>query len=1435
MPDDPFADLEAADKKAPTVSGKGDPFADLEAANKPTGPNRLVGGIKAFGANLIPGLTEIPEQIMNLTQFANRRLGGNPLAELTPFTSNKAPYIDALNKIAGAEPQPYSDVTGQIRKSPWFFGQSPDELAKQNPIAATAGNLIGSVPAAMAIPELGLARGLSPLAKLGQAALTGAGYGAGFSGLDEASNQIKLNDQLNPQAIGQAVGTGALVGGGLGLLGGGIGNAMRANQYKNVLAQRAAQQLQREQARMGNAIPASAEQLERLEAGKNVQPAWEQYEPGQLGPQTELDLNKYGPQGYVNPVNPNAGQLEKVQQLEQLSKENEPKLNEFLSSLDKQIGSRSAYRLKKPERIIGKVNRPVTKETKPWFDIEHINDSLGFRTILPNLDKAAEVIKLLGQHFEILKIDNKFANPTRFNYRAINIDVRMPNGQIAEYSLMPPELQKVAHEQHQIYEKWRGVDRNTLSETQKLEREADRIRSRTLGNNAWLSYLARVGKGERAALASLNNSLASLPSTGENRLLSSSSYVEYGNRASSDVQVPSLNRTPINSPSSTITSPALDLSTNNISTPHSSSSTDILSQKGDIEDSVSDIHDSWRIRREEQKRDATPEEHNLLEGFARLAEVRDKISGRLASAIEQIERRLGLESQARKQYIAPDFDDIRLAFLKEHGGVPKGTKGPYVEATLSPDSTHPHEYNFKSTAIRPKMHELKGLITEYREADKNYQAAKTGLPDRLPVNETIQVKIKDDKGIERKVNIRNRVQATGYDWPTPEIEKAYDSLKEELSAASGPYFDRTPEVLQTLLNKAIKDGNQTIEYLRDKGSLDWFKRQSSKNKASLIIGISLAAAMYLSKDQQAEAAPPPTKLLGKVIDKAAKSGWEAWMGSRPITRLTLTEVTSDIIRKGSPTFASTRDAYLAQLRRAHNNPQLAEKLNDKYTQALRAEITKLDKQQIKPGLFGKERYRRALAIDLEDMQGSMTGAREGTIEQLYSKSFGGVIKSQFWGNYRASTMHILEAGVAFASKHPIASADAIHGLSTNPVYRDFAKANSPMGMFQQTLEGQESFEPKIVKEANAWLDERIKALPGGEAIHGTLSAQLPERAKMGFGAVVTAVHNARNYPGGPTQYMRDWLALEAKGTPVPYARQPQFAKAEVDNFVEENRAIMSMPEGPLKERTIFQRHKMLTPLFPYLRAITQQTRFFSGLIDDLLEATANKDGEAAAHAIKALVLGHVMVAMVAGHHVLPDYIWNALNAVDQITTGNTRGVDNLKGLIDVSQKHILGGYQLQDFGIKYFAIVRSPQIGLINIAETDLRDLKPKDRASVLRLAASTLAMTVLNRIGPEGTMNLAYLAERLQRGMQGNQTYRKYDQSVTADILNKIMGRPYATKLVEKHMPFDTWQALIHWLFKIENPAEVEAIKEGEAKSDKLVQKDITQISKSWQKVLAK
>lgn len=1164
MPDD----FEKKLNSIPDRSSNDDFESRLDAVNTPSKGNALTSGIKAFAGNIIPGLAEIPEQLINASQFANRHLPLGMLNEMTPFTSNKAPYIDALNKFSGAPPQPYLDVTGQIKRTPWFFGQSPEQLSKESPIAGMAGNLVGSIPAAMAMPELGLTRGLSPLAKLGTSALGGAGYGAGFSGLDEAANEIKSNDQLNPQAIAQAAGAGAAVGGGLGILGGSIAGGLRANRYKNLLAQRGAQQLERSQAQLGNTIPHSAEQLERVEQGGSSMPAWEQYEPGQLGPEFKGEVSEFAP----------------------------------------------------TKDVYGKV--------------------------------------------------------------------------------LPPE---------------EGV-----------------------------------------------------------------------------------------SPQQ-------------------------------IEDKVSDIHDSWRTRREAQSRPAGPEETTLLEGLARLATLRDKVAGRLASAIEQIERRLGLKPKARAGHIAPDFDDIRLAFVKEHGGIPKGTKGPYIEATLAPDSTHTHSYEFKAAAIRPKMHELKGLIQEYRVADKNYQDAKFGLADKLPVNETIQVTIKDDKGAVRNVNVRSRVQATGFDWPAEEIEKTYNALKAELSAASGPYIERTPEVLQALINDAIKGGHQTLEYLRDHGSLDWFKRQSSKTKTGLVIGISLAAAMYLGKDQQAQAAPPPNKLIGKVINTAAKSGWASWMGSRPIVRLTLSEVTSDIIRKGNPAFGRVRDAYLAQLRRAQENPVLAEKLNNKYAEALQGEIAKLDKQKIQSGLFGQKRLRRALEIDLEDLMGERTGAREGTLERIYSKLFGGVIKSQFWGNYRAATMHILEAGVSFASKHPIASADAIKGLASNPIYRDFAKANSPKGMFQQTLEGTESFEPKIVKRINEEIDKAIKSLPGGETIYGAISAQLPEQGKLGFGALVTALHHARNYPGGSQQYMRDWVALERKGTPVPYARQAQFAKIEVDCFVEENKAIMSMPEGPLKERTIFQRHKLLTPLFPYLRAITQQTRFFSSLIDDLLEAIANKDAEAAANAIKALLLGHVMVAMAAGSHALPDYIWSILSGIDQVTTGSHKDVDNLKGLIDATQKHILGGYQLQDFGIKYFAIIRSPQIGLISIAEDDLRNLKPKDRDSVMRLAATTLAMTLINRIGPEGTINLAYLAERLERGMKGKETYRKYDQSIIAEALNKIMGRPFARKLVEQTLPFDTWQALIHWLFKLENPAEVAAIEQGEKKGAKLVQQDMKKISKAWQQVLFK
>lgn len=881
-----------------------------------------------------------------------------------------------------------------------------------------------------------------------------------------------------------------------------------------------------------------------------------------------------------------------------------------------------------------------------------------------------------------------------------------------------------------------------------------------------------------------------------------------------------------------------------------------------VDQLVDDKSRSWRERREAQARPPTPSEKPLLEPVANLAAIRDKAAGRLAGAIEQVERRLGLKPTARNSYIRPDLDDIRIAFIKEHGLVPKGMKKPYIEATLSRETMYPREYEFKATSMLPKMKELEKLIEEYRLADKNYENSKLGLTEQLPLNHTIAIEVRDSKGSPRVVNIRNREQATGY---TGELEKQYKELVAKLSAESGPYYDRTPEVLQTLINKELKSGNATLAYLRDKGALSWFNSQSNQDKAKLVLAISLTASAMMANQQQAQAAPPPN-IIGKTLVKLAKTGWEHAQGVRVVARVTASQVTSDVIREGfdtaSRTFAGKRDAYLAALRpvlsgskeltaaeeevikgmkrpdimrtpvlkgwTSMQRTKLADAMaaHEKYTKDLQSEIARVEslapKGKTPFGVAGKERYYRMLYHDLQDL-GATPGAPtpQHWLNSAYSKLFGSANTSYFWGNYRTAVFHLAEMAVAYAASHPVATTEALTNLIKDPVYRKFCIANSPKGMFQRVLEGQEKLpiQVQVDKWINEPFDKFIKAHVG-EVGFDALSAQLPERAKLGIGATITAVHNARTYPGGPKAYMQDWLNLAEKNQQVPPAKQAQFVKIGVQNLIDDNKAIMFLPEGPIVERTVFQRHDLTKPFYPYLRAVVQQTRFFSALIDDMMHAKTTAE---LGTALRTFLMGTVMVWAVTGSGALPNWLWNVMEVADKQANGNTKNVDKFRDAVDDSQKFLTGGIQMRDFGVKWFPyLAHEPKYWLGQFVDRDIRQLSFKDKQEVVKAVINSVAVMTINRIGFQGTQNLEYLRELVMKGISGSEDYKRYNENW---IMNKVMGRPFTGKIAEGKLKYDLPMALTQWLLKIQTKGEGEVIAKGEKKESKQFLKDVATI----------
>lgn len=225
--------------------------------------------------------------------------------------------------------------------------------------------------------------------------------------------------------------------------------------------------------------------------------------------------NRDPEQDIVNPIDPKLSQLEKTEALKVLSDENKPIIDKFLSELDAELKTESKSSYKTPESIIGKANRPIIKAEKPWFDVEYLRDSFRFKTVIHNLDEIGPIIdKLTSAGFEIVKADvDKLFTPKEWGFRFVAFDLRMPNGQLVEYYI-PLTGQEYAKKDgnHDLFDKWRGKDFETLSPEEITERRNDVLYSFEKYDKAWIDYLDSEGLTESAALAAFSNLLASASS-----------------------------------------------------------------------------------------------------------------------------------------------------------------------------------------------------------------------------------------------------------------------------------------------------------------------------------------------------------------------------------------------------------------------------------------------------------------------------------------------------------------------------------------------------------------------------------------------------------------------------------------------------------------------------------------------------------------------------------------------------------------------------------------------------------------------------------------------------------------------------------------------------------------------------------------------------------
>nr|AKH47276.1 hypothetical protein [uncultured marine virus] len=265
-------------------------------------------------------------------------------------------------------------------------------------------------------------------------------------------------------------------------------------------------------------------------------------EPNGKGSQDQADASEATLREETAPVQPevaleditnsiplDATPAEKVAALQELTATNRPIIDAFLEKLDAKYGTKSKSNEKLPEKILEKSTRPSILASKPWHNVEHIRDSLRFKTQLDDIQDLPAIINELrsGLGVEIIKADVvKFIAPKEWGFRIVAFDLRMRNGQIVEYYLPIREIEEVKDVNHKLFEKWRNEDVAKLSAAQENAMRGDIAESFDRYQSAFDDYLARTGQSESEVAAALNNSVDASGPTMEKSVYISSTVNE---------------------------------------------------------------------------------------------------------------------------------------------------------------------------------------------------------------------------------------------------------------------------------------------------------------------------------------------------------------------------------------------------------------------------------------------------------------------------------------------------------------------------------------------------------------------------------------------------------------------------------------------------------------------------------------------------------------------------------------------------------------------------------------------------------------------------------------------------------------------------------------------------------------------------------------------
>jgi hypothetical protein len=163
--------------------------------------------------------------------------------------------------------------------------------------------------------------------------------------------------------------------------------------------------------------------------------------------------------------------------------------------------------LKTAESIAEKIVRPSILKSRPWFDVEHLQDAYRFMTVFASIDVLSKMADQFSKSgFELVRKNFMgLSEGNTYGWRSAALIFRVPETkQIAEYLLVPLEIETVKSEGHALYSQLRYEDYTKLKDEHRKEYFQLKLQSRTLYNNAWNSFLHRNNIDEDALKTLLN-------------------------------------------------------------------------------------------------------------------------------------------------------------------------------------------------------------------------------------------------------------------------------------------------------------------------------------------------------------------------------------------------------------------------------------------------------------------------------------------------------------------------------------------------------------------------------------------------------------------------------------------------------------------------------------------------------------------------------------------------------------------------------------------------------------------------------------------------------------------------------------------------------------------------------------------------------------------